>query len=87
MNWRPRFNRRKDRTPEVRTGACFRSSVRHGVVATARVLGITPDAHGIEHVRFFLEVEPASFGWSGDQRTLTLSSFLEAYPEPLQAGG
>ena len=84
MNWLQRFNRRKDRTVEVRTGARFRSRLRDGVVATAQVLGTAPDAYGIDHVRFLLKVEPASYGWS-DERTLTLTSFLQHYPESLDA--
>lgn len=84
MNWLQALNRRQDRSAELHTGACFRSSLRQGVVATAEVLGIAPDAYGIDHVRFLLKLEPAIYGWN-DERTLTVASFLEHYPEPLGA--
>lgn len=85
MRWPLLFNRKTSLPARIRSGARFRSALHGGVVATAQVVGVTSDAHGIEHVRFLLKLEPSLDGWGGEPRILALASFVETYPQALEA--
>lgn len=80
------LHRRKSAKIDLDQGASFRRSQRFDIVETAKVIAIRADSLGIPHVCFSLKIAgPRSV--VEEQRTLSLESFRQLYPDPVAAGG
>ena len=78
---------RTGRQDLVREGAVFRRVHADHLVEKARVLSVSPGLMGIPHVRFAVWFERARFPCFEDEpRVLALTSFTEAYREPVEVG-
>ncbi len=80
INW-------SSKRPEVREGAVFQHKGPGNLVETAKVLDIVPDAMGIPHVRYDLEVERNKMPLESltSSRTLNLRSFTSHFTDTVDA--
>jgi hypothetical protein len=78
---------RKNRKPQVRSGAVFRRVGPGDLIETAKVIQIQSDAMGIPHVRYDLKVQKAKDARANfqDRRTLNLATFATQFTEPVEA--
>ena len=73
--------------PEVREGSVFQHRGPGNLIETAKVLDIVPDAMGIPHVRYDLEVERNKMPLDSltSSRTLNLQSFTSHFTDSVEA--
>ena len=73
--------------PEIRVGGTYRHSGPGNVVETAKVIDVGPDAMGIPHVRYEVQVEQSRVRQTrfAATRTLNLETFAEYFIELVEA--
>ena len=73
--------------PEIRVGGTYRHSGPGNVVETAKVIDVGPDAMGIPHVRYEVQVEQSRVRQTrfAATRTLNLETFAEYFIELMEA--
>jgi hypothetical protein len=71
--------------PEVKVGAVFRCRLPSHVIETAEVIEVSPDALGIQHVKYNLIVAGGTISSFAEMRTLGLETFASRYNEPVPA--
>ncbi len=84
--FRPTSKVETDR-PEIRVGGTYRHSGPGNVVETAKVIDVGPDAMGIPHVRYEVQVEQSRVRQTrfAATRTLNLETFASYFIEPVEA--
>ena len=84
--FRPR-PKEEARRREIRVGGIYRHSGPGNVVETAKVIDMGPDAMGIPHVRFEVQVEQSRVRQTrfAATRTLNLETFADYFFEPIKA--
>jgi hypothetical protein len=72
---------------DIRVGGIYRHSGPGNVVETAKVIDVAPDAMGIPHVRFEVQVEQSRVRQTrfAATRTLNLETFADYFFEPIKA--
>ncbi len=75
------------KTPDVQCGAMFRRNGPGDLIETAKVIQVEPDALGIPHVSFDVQIEKVKNDKSTfkARRTLNLSTFASYFAEPVKA--
>lgn len=73
--------------PEIRVGGTYRHSGPGNIVETAKVIDVGPDAMGIPHVRYEVQVEQSRVRQTrfAAMRTLNLETFASYFIEPVEA--
>jgi hypothetical protein len=75
---------RRDNTPDIKPGDCYRRAHGRGLWETVTVLDLRNDALGIPHVRFCVRFERRASEQSETTfRMLALGAFRTAYRERL----
>jgi len=69
---------------QITQGDSYRRSRPFNVVETAKIIDVDTDNYGISHVRFTVQVS-GPIAMDEEQRTLSVESFRNLYPEPLMA--
>jgi hypothetical protein len=77
--------RQERKVQDVKVGSVYRRTGPGDVVETAKVLGVSPDAAGIPHVRYQISIKRPAFTEMEDRRTLNLESFAERFSERIEA--